>query len=79
MEMDYELLRRYAGMQEGKISLEQAKQFGFVQDANDELLWAEAGKNPAQYLDGQPDTEIANLNMSVDFVDELVSRLGLNK
>jgi hypothetical protein len=75
MEMDYELLRRYAGMQEGKITLDQAKTMGFVQDANDELLYEEAGKNTALYLAGQQDTEIASPVMDMALVDEILARI----
>jgi|688.fasta_scaffold1117183_2 hypothetical protein len=75
MEMDYELLRRYAGMQQGKIRLEQAKTMGFVQDANDELLYEEAGKNIEQYLAGQPDNEIANPVIDIAVLDDILSRI----
>ena len=75
--MDYELLRRYAGMQQGKIGLDQAKTMGFVQDANDELLYEEAGKNIEQYLTGQPDNEIANPVIDIAVLDDIISRMKL--
>ena len=77
--MDYELLRRYAGMQQGKIRLEQAKTMGFVQDANDELLYEEAGKNIEQYLAGQPDNEIASPVVDMALIDEILARIKGNK
>lgn len=79
MDMDYELLRRYAGMQQGKISLDQAKTMGFVQDANDELLYEEAGKNIELYLAGQPDNEIASPVLDMAVIDEILARIKGNK
>lgn len=75
MEMDYELLRRYAGLQEAKISLQQAKEMGFVRDANDELLYEEAGRDIELYLSGQPDNEVANPVVDMTVVDEILSRI----
>ena len=60
MEMDYELLRRYAGYADTGLTLAQAKEAGFVQDANDEMLWNEAAANIDKYTADSPDSEIVN-------------------
>lgn len=77
MEIDSELLRRYAGMILAKMKLDLAKEMGFVQDANDELLWNEAATDPEGYTQDSPDTEIANPVVDMSVIDDLLSRLGI--
>ncbi|CAB4144888.1 hypothetical protein UFOVP1296_15 [uncultured Caudovirales phage] len=76
MEIDSELLRRYAGMILAKMKLDQAKQMGFVQDANDELLWNEAMTDPQSFVQDAPDTEIVNPELDTALIDEILSRIS---
>ena len=76
MEIDSELLRRYAGMILAHMKLDQAKQMGFVQDANDELLWNEAMTDPQSFVQDDPDTEIANPVLNTALIDEILSRIN---
>lgn len=76
MDIDYELLRRYAGYILGEMTLAQAKTVGFVQDANDEDHWNMASNNPEQYVQDSPDSEIPPLLIhDMTVIDDMLTRV----
>lgn len=75
-DIDWEMLRRFAGFMQGGLTLEQAKAAGFVQDANDEMHWDMAAEDPEFYTKDSPDTEIVNIAITdMKVVDEMLARI----
>lgn len=76
MDLDYQMLRRYAGYILTKMTLEQAKEIGFVQDANDIDHWNLAATDPEGYTADSPDTEIVDVAIhDMTIIDDMLARI----
>lgn len=72
---DNDLIRKYASMALAGFTLEQAKETGVVQDANDIEMWDMVAKDPRSFMEGDPVSDLPADILDQSALDDMFERV----